>query len=295
MISAGSGGGKSVTGRTIIAQLVHNGARAIIFDVAKRGRSHVWARDVPGIVISRTVQDAHARLIALSGEMDQRYEKLEADDSTRFQRVLICMEEMNATINRLNNYWTEVRKATDPKISPAVQALADILFAGREGRMHVIAVAQLMTARTIGGPEARENFAVRIMARYSMNAWKMLCPEIWPPPRSTRKTGRAQVVIGGQAYETQVGFLSDAEAIEWATSGVAQPDATAPTTLKAVEDRYTLAAISRENVVAMSYDALRQAKRRDHDFPMAQIVSGKETYSVREIRQWFDNRQSAAS
>ncbi|MBT2510829.1 hypothetical protein J7I98_34435 [Streptomyces sp. ISL-98] len=87
--------------------------------------------------------------------------------------------------------------------------------------MHVLLVAQSATARALGGPEVREQFATRILARYSVNAWRMLAPEIHPAPKSTKHTGRAQVVIGGTARETQVLFFTDAEAREWATTGPA--------------------------------------------------------------------------
>lgn len=90
---------------------------------------------------------------------------------------------------------------------------------GRQVRMHVLLVAQSATARALGGPEAREQFATRILARYSMNAWRMLAPEIHPAPKSTEHPGRAQVVIGGTARETQVLFFTDAEAREWAITG----------------------------------------------------------------------------
>lgn len=52
-----------------------------------------------------------------------------------------------------------------------------------------------------------------------MNAWRMLAPEVHPAPKSTKHPGRAQVVIGGSASETQVLFFTDAEAREWATTG----------------------------------------------------------------------------
>ncbi|MGW5609478.1 hypothetical protein ACWEWI_25945 [Streptomyces sp. NPDC003753] len=84
--------------------------------------------------------------------------------------------------------------------------------------MHVLLVAQSATARALGGPEVREQFAIRILAGYSMNAWRMLAPEIHPAPKPTKHPGRAQVVIGGTARETQVLFFTDAEAREWATS-----------------------------------------------------------------------------
>ncbi|WP_406016675.1 hypothetical protein OG520_00165 [Streptomyces sp. NBC_00984] len=89
---------------------------------------------------------------------------------------------------------------------------------GRQLRMHVLLVAQSATARALGGPEVREQFSTRILARYSVNAWRMLAPEIHPAPKSTKHHGRAQVVSGGSARETQVLFFTEAEARHWATT-----------------------------------------------------------------------------
>ncbi|MEV5240184.1 hypothetical protein AB0K89_13905 [Streptomyces cinnamoneus] len=61
------------------------------------------------------------------------------------------------------------------------------------------------------------------MARYTVNAWRMLAPEIHSVPKSTKHKGRAQVVMGGTARETQVLFFTDAEAREWAMSGPTTP------------------------------------------------------------------------
>ena len=94
---------------------------------------------------------------------------------------------------------------------------------GRAVRLHVFLVAQSATAAALGGPEVRECFATRILARYTRNAWNMLVPEVQPVPRSTRHIGRAQVVLGGVAHETQVAFFTDSEARGWATAGTVAP------------------------------------------------------------------------
>ncbi|MGW1784870.1 hypothetical protein ACWCQQ_38050 [Streptomyces sp. NPDC002143] len=141
-------------------------------------------------------------------------------------RLLILLEEVNATMKQLARYWERIRESGDPKISPAVDALDEVLYMGRQVCMHVLLVAQSATARALGGPEVREQFATRVLARYSMNAWRMLAPEVQPAPKSTKHPGRAQAVIGGTASETQVLFFTDAEAREWATTG---PQPTAKT------------------------------------------------------------------
>ncbi|MFE4337406.1 hypothetical protein ACFRQM_51495 [Streptomyces sp. NPDC056831] len=133
--------------------------------------------------------------------------------------MLILLEEINATMKQLARYWEKIRESGDPKASPAVDALNEILYMGRQLRMHVLLVAQSATARALGGPEVRRQFATRILARYSVNAWRMLAPEVHPAPKSTKHHGRAQVVIGGTARETQVLFFTETEAREWATTG----------------------------------------------------------------------------
>ncbi|WP_367573291.1 hypothetical protein [Streptomyces griseoaurantiacus] len=138
--------------------------------------------------------------------------------------MLILLEEINATMKQLARYWEKIRESGDPKVSPAVDALNEILYMGRQLRMHVLLVAQSATARALGGPEVREQFATRILARYSMNAWRMLAPEVHPAPKSTKHHGRAQVVMGGSARETQVLFFTETEAREWATTGKTATD-----------------------------------------------------------------------
>lgn len=105
----------------------------------------------------------------------------------------------------------EIRQPGDPVTSPAITALADILQMGRSAKVNVIGIAQMLTARAIGGPEARENFGIRCLARFSVNAWKMLCPEA-AIPRPSRHRGLWQVVVGGQATAVQVAFLHAPEA-----------------------------------------------------------------------------------
>ncbi|MFI9311077.1 pRL2-11 [Streptomyces triculaminicus] len=223
LVSAGTGGGKSVILRTIASQLIHHGAHGYILDFKRV--SHLWARGVANVTYCRDIADIHEALISLGAEGQRRIHAAEhlgddEDPSTVGPRIVILLEEINATMKQLARYWEKVRYRDDPKISPAVDALAEILFMGRAVRLHVLLVAQSATARALGGPEMRENFATRILARYTQNAWRMLVPEVHPAPKSTRHIGRAQVVLGGVAQETQVMFMTDAEARDWAMAGV---------------------------------------------------------------------------
>lgn len=232
LVSAGTGGGKSVILRTVAAQMLHSGALVSVLDVKRH--SHKWARGLPAVTYCRDIEEVHDELVRLGVEGDRRNRIVDDWDGEEADvpvgpRVAVLLEEANATIARLKRHWQAVRDPkTDPKESPAIDALREVLFMGRAVRMHVLLVAQSATAAALGGPEMRENFATRILARYTQNAWRMLVPEVTPIPRSTRHIGRAQVVLGGVAYATQVVFMTADEARNWAGSGSSPEAIVAP-------------------------------------------------------------------
>ncbi|RBQ03897.1 hypothetical protein DQE82_29625 [Micromonospora sp. LHW51205] len=209
-VSAGTGAGKSVLAELLAVQVLARGGRVVILD---RKGSHRWALGLAGVDYCTRPEQMHKALVRLAALADERNTLAlhEADDWDCGPRVLVICEELNATIGQLVNFWATARGKGDPKRSPAVAALADLLFMGRSAKVNVLAVAQMLTARAIGGPEARENFGVRLLARYTVNAWKMLAPEA-AMPRPSRHLGRWQLVIGGQSTEVQVAYLTTAEA-----------------------------------------------------------------------------------
>lgn len=222
LVNASTGGGKSVTLRCIACQMLHHGSLVFVLDTKRI--SHPWANGIDGVTYCRDIADIHDQLIALGQEGRRRTLVadelgIDADPKDIGPRLLILLEEVNATMKMLARYWEKIRESGDPKVSPAVDALNEILYMGRQLRMHVLLVAQSATARALGGPEVREQFSTRILAKYSVNAWRMLAPEVHPAPKSTKHHGRAQVVSGGSARETQVLFFTETEAREWATTG----------------------------------------------------------------------------
>jgi hypothetical protein len=234
LVNASTGGGKSVTLRCIACQMLHHGSLVYVLDTKRI--SHPWASGLPGVTYCRDIADIHDQLIALGMEGRRRTRVadelgIDADPKAIGPRLLILLEEVNATMKQLARYWEKIRESGDPKVSPAVDALNEILYMGRQLRMHVLLVAQSATARALGGPEVREQFSTRILARYSVNAWRMLAPEVHPAPKSTKHHGRAQVVSGGSARETQILFFTEPEAREWATTGTAAAGGPAPVQL----------------------------------------------------------------
>jgi len=325
LVSAGSGGGKSTIVRGLLAQGLHKGGLGVVCDIKRI--SHRWARGLPNVFYSRSIPEIHNMLLRVKAEVDRRNELVDelADDDGNVPpevlaqigpRIELVMEEMNATANRLSAYWRKVKEKSDPAVSPAVEALGDILFMGRAVMVNVIAVAQMMTARTLGGPEARENFATRIMARYTVNAWKMLVPEVWPMPRSSRHAGRVQVVIAGTARETQVAYFTPAEARNWATSGAVSrfsipgagmlPEGHVPAvreapgqgneagTVPALDGPVTLREACERGVLAVSLESARAARKRDPEFPTpAGIHDGTMAYDPDALARWETNRPRA--
>lgn len=320
LVSASTGGGKSVITRAMSCQMLHNGAQMVVLDFKRH--SHRWARGLASVDYRREVAEIHDALVELGREGHRRNKVVDdwegETDPDVGPRMVVLLEEANATIAKLKRYWSAVRKSrgdedgpADPKESPAIDALREILFMGRAVKMHVLLVAQSATAAALGGPEVRECFATRILARYTVNAWRMLVPEVAPIPRSTRHVGRAQVVLGGVATETQVLFFSDLEAREWASTGVLAPPpslsrdnrAPFPTRENGRDSHagvtpdlvliqggrtYNLAEAAREGIVPMSADALRQAKRRDASFPPGD--NGR--WTAEELRNWHAARSA---
>lgn len=331
LISAGTGGGKSALARTVLAQGLHRGDVAIILDVKRT--SHRWTKGLPSVAYVRDVPAIHAALCALAPELDRRNQLVDAlsDENGDLPesvdigpRIWVVAEEVNALAGRLATHWKAVKAKEDPPMSPAVAALGECLFMGREPKVNVIGIGQMVTARTLGGPEARENFAYRCLTRYSANAWKMLAPEVPMPPKS-RHPGRWQMVTGGAARETQVAFLTSAEARQWALSGdrgrfpaallAALTDsppglATEPgespsqgsggpgaiATAEPEPELTGLAEACSTGLLSLSLAAVRSARARDPEFPAPAGRAGAELlYPVRALVAWERNRELAGA
>ncbi|MGW9441222.1 hypothetical protein [Streptomyces sp. NPDC055607] len=228
MFSAAPGGGKSVLAKAFAAQVLHHGGIAFLIDFKRT--SHKWAYGLPNLMYIRSEMDAHFLLLALAKEGERRMQIAE-ENVHREQRgepplpmgprILLILEESNTLRKRLMKYWSKNKPEGEKRNeSPAVEALGEFLFMGRSQLMHALMIGQSLTAQTVGGPEMREAFTARILARYTQNAWRMLVPEVSPIPKASRHSGRVQVVLAGVAHETQVVYMDDAEARDLALSGI---------------------------------------------------------------------------
>jgi len=208
--SAGTGAGKSVLAQTVAVQVLARGGRVLLLDL--KG-SHRWALGMPGVDYCTTAAQMHHALTTVEKIAEGRNARAltEPEGWDPGERIFVIAEELNATFTKLKDHWSETRTRGDSPTSPAVKAFRNLLFMGRSAKVNVFAVAQMLTANTTGGPESRENFGIRALARYTKNNWQMLAPEA-AMPRASRVLGRWQIVVAGVASECQVAYLAPAEA-----------------------------------------------------------------------------------
>lgn len=317
-LSMGSGAGKSVTARAILAQMLYHGAIGLILDY--KMISHQWARDLPNVSIVRRPHEIHSALLWLGREAERRNEVALAgadmDGNVHAvvgARLIVICEELNATVAKLRAYWREVRNDDKslPQRSPALEALDSVSFMGRQVLMNVVYIGQRLSVKASGGDgDARENIGVVAFGRYSSSNWKMLAGEHAMPPKSLNP-GRIQVV-GSDVRETQAVFLPAAEARRLALMGTVTPcpagmpgavpvtartheALTSPEHASVPETRPHVAPVSGlvtlkqavdEGIVARSLHAVRKASQRP-GFPERKTLDGTAgLYDAVELALW---------
>jgi hypothetical protein len=228
-LSMGSGAGKSVTARGLLAQRLYRGDIGLILDY--KMISHQWARDLPNVMIARRPHEIHRALIWLGGEVERRNEVALAGadidgnvHSVVGPRLIVVCEELNATVARLRAHWRDVRAGDRdlPQRSPALEALDSVSFMGRQVLVNIFYIGQRLSVKASGGDgDARENIGVLAFSRYSASNWKMLAGDYPMPPKSLTP-GRLQVVTD-RVRETQGVFMSAREARALALAGTVTP------------------------------------------------------------------------
>jgi hypothetical protein len=328
-LTMGSGGGKSVTARLLAAQMLYKGAIVLNLDI--KWISHTWAAGLPNVAYAREIHEIHQALVWLAGEVDRRNRvaAVAADVEGRVHanvgpRIFVVCEELNATMKKLRAYWRKVRESGDPVRSPALDALDEVNFTGRQVRVNLLMIGQRLSAEATGGGDARESLAALIFSRYKPSTWKMLVPDM-PMPPATRHAGRAEVVTDS-VRQTQVAYLTGAQARELAVAGrvsvcpAGMPSAGAPLpaaqkqgelpdradvgngTVSGPPERpavsapepVTLSAAVAAGILPMKLAAARTARHRDEQFPRPVAQSGlANLYDPVELGDWFAARSSS--
>jgi hypothetical protein len=210
----GTGGGSTTVLRTLAAQFLHQGVHALVLDGPLV--AHLWTKELPTVTHRGSVAGIHDALVRLATELQRRLHLDAALDDA--PRLMVVLDRADDTMRHLARYWETSRQKGDPKKSPAITALEDVLHAGRQARIHV-----LYNGRGSGGlaPAARDQFATVILARVSAGTWQRIAPIAGPAPKPSAHPGRVHVVQDGTAHQTQVLLMTDAEAADWLTATAA--------------------------------------------------------------------------
>lgn len=225
-------GGKSSSARPVMMKHLRDGGIVMVLD--RKIGSQQWCDGLPGVHYARTEQEIHDALMWLSGEIDRRFALVrehcdingDVEPEVIGPRLLVVVEELNTLEMDLGAWWRERRESGQPLKSPALNVLGRALAMGRAGRVHLLVIAQKLTAQSIGGTAARENLSTRVLARATQSTWNMLAPECkvgGKYPRSSRVIGRVYVVFGDEATPVQIVWVTPQEAREYAQAGMQTP------------------------------------------------------------------------
>ncbi|MFD3533398.1 FtsK/SpoIIIE domain-containing protein [Streptomyces sp. NPDC058664] len=212
LVCSATGGGTSTILRTLTAQLLHHGGHALVLDTKRI--SQEWARSLPAVTYRRDIADIHDALVGLGDEMQRRIDHVDQHgDTADLTRLTVVFETADHTLRQLARHWDKIRQAGDPKRSPAVDAYEELLFAGREARIHILAGAQSYSAAL-----GREQFSTVLLGRVTTRTWSQAAPQVTTVPKASTHPGRFHTVQGSAAHPTQVLLMSETEAAAWAAT-----------------------------------------------------------------------------
>jgi hypothetical protein len=319
LVNGGTGSGKTVFLMALIGQWYYHGAARIDIIDPKDISLNAF-KGIPGITINRLGRDEDtgvsrwvARLNEFYEEMGRRYEILNEDEDTEFDPWFFVIEEINSFRKHLDTWWARSKEKGQPRRCPALDTFETLLFKARQCGIHVVVASQQANADAIGGSAGRDQFAVKALARFSPNLWKMLIG-FGRPPKLARIRGRWLLVIGDVQSQVQTVYGTPREWREFAlsrptpvTQGEHVADVTGAPELEDSRDdvtdmvtdggepsgsgpaRVTLPQAVDMGILPWTKDNARQYRSRDAEFP-AGIGTGKnQTHDVDELRAYVAN------
>jgi hypothetical protein len=340
LMSGAAGSGKSVLLRVILRQRLERGDGVMIMDPKRF--SHIrWAGELgrDRVVYAYTDVDLHEAWLAVGAEIHRRI-KLPTEDLAGQRRVFVVAEEINAQIKILNRYWrgkrAEIMRRANailgdavracegsrvaglemaledgldmadlnpPAISPAVTALQESVFMGRELRMHVLAAAQRASANVFGGNggDVRESFqGGRLIAKWDRRLWKMLVDTIAYVACPNGKRGIWGLARGGVFEIFRVPLMPEEDmvtAIRGAapSTGPVLGPQTGVRTIESMDTPAIMSAVTlamaldslpgQDGPAALSLEGLRTASKRP-GFPVPLDKPDGTPYGRSEARLW---------
>ncbi|OKI49392.1 hypothetical protein [Streptomyces sp. MJM1172] len=172
--------------RSLTAQFLHQGVRSLVLDPKRI--SPLWAKSLPTVTHRGNIAGIHDVLVHLASELERRLNL--AGELEDVPRLIVALDEADATLRRLARYWETFRQKGAPTTSPAITALKDALWAERAAR----GPRHLQREAPAGalGLQAREQFATVILARFTADTWQRLAL-MAGPPRSRARTRAASM------------------------------------------------------------------------------------------------------
>jgi len=219
--AASTGWGKSGgMARTFLAHMLSHGALADICDPKQISLTEF--EGCPNVRYWIEAQDFAAVIGSFLSEIERRYRAKRAGadltDRETYPTQLLLLEEMGTLRAMLDEHWTRTKPAGAKPTPEAVGWLLRILWTGRAAGCHVLALAQQANASVMSSSDARDSYALRILAGpTSGNSWRMLFGDEPQLPSSPIK-GRAIVGIGPDLREVQLAWLEPERARELALS-----------------------------------------------------------------------------
>ncbi len=285
--SIGTGGGKSSFLRYLVAQFAYHGVTD--FDVCDvKMVSLAGMEDVPGLRIFRDVEEIWEALARARAEMDERYRILLKNPSKVFPRKVIILEEQNAFALETAIRWRGIKEPRDPKTAPVWADIAMLLVKARQVNMNIIGVYQRMSADAAGGGTLRDQYGLKLLSRFSPQAWDTLVGTR-PRAASSAVPGRAIVVLGESIRQVQIPFCTPEEAMELVRCATPVPvtrgdnqqvSAVSLGTGTPLEPTWTLADAARQEWCTITYDTLKKRAQRARK---AGSLDAKETYTREEL------------
>lgn len=225
--SMGSGAGKTVLSRLIIAQWLMKGGVCYVLNPKRRG--YQWAKDLPNCRVAETDEQCFMMMTWLGEQLDGRQEVAsnESDWDDQLpegmlgERVLVVVEEMNMLVAKQRKFWKRNQLLAAmllgwdedtplPKDSPALDGLETLAYAGRQSEVYVLFIAQRLSSKVISG-DVLENVGIRMLGRYSQRNVNMMAPDQSQVlPVSSSHPGRIQVIANGEVHECQVAYSDEA-------------------------------------------------------------------------------------
>ena len=181
LIVGGTGGGKTVLMMTLLTALPQTSditTDVYVIDPKRVGFKGVYG-NIPGVNRPATTAAAFVdTLQRVQREMDDRYEALENDHTTRdeLKPIVLFIDEGQEMYDVLKTWWVSgegkedwkarhgLEKAPTGSEHPAMGMLGSILRLGREARVHVVLASQQAAASWLQ-TSSRGQFAVRIALR----------------------------------------------------------------------------------------------------------------------------------